>query len=178
MRKQEVEDILEGKGDFVRIDYLTRYLKTMPPLEMRKFAYMKLVEIYDSKKMFSDSADCYKNLAINSVTFVDKIKYFIEQTKSHVKGFSFEEADRSLKRALGEANSRQKKEIYAEVIKFYKEQGEELEKGGKKNNAAKLYEKLYRMHLKEEDKEEIKEKLIGLYDSLGRRNDRKFLEGI
>ena len=131
MRKSEIDEILEEKGGFVKIDYLTRYLKEMPPTDMKRFAYLKLVEIYDSQKMYSDSSECYRNLAINSITFKDKRKYFVEETKAHIKGFHFEEADRSLKRALSESNSREKKEVYAEVVNFYKEHGEELEKNMK-----------------------------------------------
>ena len=178
MRKTEIEEVLNGKGEFVQIDYLTRFLKEMPPLEMRKFAYSKLAEIYDSRKMYSDSANCYRNLAINSITFKDKIKYFIESAKAHIKNFHFEEADLSLKRALGEANSTEKKEVYAKIINFYKEYGEKLEKDMKQNNAVKVYEKVYRMHLKEEDKEEIKQKLISLYERLGKTNEIKLIESV
>ena len=46
MHKQDIDLVLEGKGDFIKIDYLNRYLKKMPPLEMRKYAYLKLAEIY------------------------------------------------------------------------------------------------------------------------------------
>ena len=178
MRKTEIEKILEGKGDFVKIDYLTRFLKQMPPLEMRKFAYSKLVEIYDIRKMYSDSAECYRNLAINSVTFKDKAKYFIGEAKAHIRGFHFEEADRALKRDLSESNSGEKKEIYSQIISFYKEYAQNLEKNIKNNNAVKVYEKVYRMHLKEEDKEEIKLKLISLYERLGKTNEIKLIESV
>ena len=177
MRKNEIEEILEGRGDFIKIDYLTRYLKEMPPIEMRKFAYIKLAEIYLGKKMYDSAASMYRSAAINSVTFREKQKQFLMEAKAEILWGKFDESDRSLKRALGEANSREKKEIYQKIVEFYKEQGEKSENLGKHGQTTKIYEKLIRMKINDSDREEITNKLLNLYEKLGKTKEYAFLKG-
>jgi tetratricopeptide (TPR) repeat protein len=177
MHKKDIEEALEGKGDFVQIDYLNKYLKEMPPLEMRKFASLKLAEIYLKKEMFIDAAKMLRNIGINSLTFKDKQEYYFKEAKTYILAGKFEEADKALKRALMEANSREKQEIYKKMIEFYKEVGEKLEKGLKREKASKIYEKLLQMKISKEEKEEFKEKLLNLYEKLGKRKEADFLKG-
>ena len=177
MHKNEIVETLEGKGDFVKIDYLTRYLRMMPPLEMRKFASLKLAEIYLGKEMYIDAAKMFRNVAMNSLTFRDKQDYYSMETKAHILAGKFDESDKSLKRALAEGNSREKQEIYGKIIAFYMDVAEKLDKRLRREKASKIYEKLYRMRLSDEEKEVIKEKLLELYEKLGKRNELEFLRG-
>lgn len=178
MRKLEVEKELEGKGDFVQIDYLNKYLKLTPLIEMRKFAYLKLAQIYKGKSMYFDAAKAFRNAAMNSILFREKTKYFVEEAKAYIKKLEFIEADKAMKRAFSEANTFQRKEISKEIKAFYKVYGEELEKQLKRNQASKIYEKLLRMNLSEEEKNDIKTKLKDLYEKLGKSNESKWLEGV
>lgn len=178
MHKQEVEKELEGKGDFVKIDYLNRYLKLMPPLEMRKFAYLKLAEIYDKKGMFSESANAYKNASSNTMVIREKLDYFVEEAKSYAKSLDFVGVDKAIKSAFSEANSIQREEINQKIKIFYKEYAQELEKQVKRNAASRVYERLLKMSLSGNEKEEIKRKLKALYEKLGKVREIKFLEGI
>ncbi len=178
MHKLDIEKFLSEKGDFMQIDYLNRYLKLIPPIEMRKFAYLKLAEIYEKKKMFNDVAKSFRNVAMNSVIFREKIKYFVEEAKAQIKNLDFIEVDKAVKRAFSEANSIQRKEINEEIKAFYKIHAEELERQLKRNQASKTYEKLLKMDLTEEEIFEIKEKLKELYEKLGKVRESKLLEGI
>jgi tetratricopeptide (TPR) repeat protein len=175
MHKKDVEEVLEGKGDFVKIDYLTRYLNDMPPIEMRKFAYLKLAEIHFGKGMFSDAARMFQNAAINSITFREKQKYYLKEAKSEILGGKYDESDRALKKALNEANSKEKEEIYSDILEFYKKELERSEMSRKPIQTIKIYEKLMGMKIDEDYKEEIKMKLIELYDQMGRRKEADFL---
>ncbi len=177
MHKNEVLEALEGKGDFVQIDYLTRYLRIMPPLEMRKFASLKLAEIYFRKEMFIDAAKMFRNVGMNSLTFKDKQESYLKEAKTYILAGKFEDSDKALKRALTEANSREKQELYNKIVAFYMEIGEKYDKNLKREKASKIYEKLYRMRLSDEEKEVIKEKLLDLYEKLGKRAEADFLKG-
>jgi len=177
MHKKDVEEVLKDRGDFIQIDYLTNYLKIMPPLEMRKFASLKLAEIYFRKEMYVDAAKMFKNIGMNCLTFKDKQKYYSKEAKTYVLAGKFEESDKALKRALAEGNSREKKEIYERIVVFYEEIGKKLMNKLKREKASKLYEKLFRMKLNDEEKEEIKERLLDLYDKLGKRKEYDFLKG-
>lgn len=178
MHKNEIVEILEGKGDFVKIDYLNRYLKIMPPIEMRKFAYIQLAEIYLLKEMFADAANMYKNVAINSITFSEKQKNYIKESKAWILAGKFDESDRALKRAFSEANSKERESISKEIIEFYKKEAENLEKGIKHSQTIKIYEKMLKIRLSDQEKEEIKRKLLKLYEKMGRMQDYNFLKSL
>ena len=45
MSKSEIEKEIEGKGDFVQIDYLTKLLKEKLPIDIKKFICLRLAEI-------------------------------------------------------------------------------------------------------------------------------------
>ena len=177
MLKSELEAEIANKGDYIQIDYLNRFLKLMPPHEMRKFAYIKLAGIYMRRQMFKDASQAYQNIAINSLTFTDKIKYFVLSTKALLEGGFFEDAERTLKRALADANFSQKASVLEDMKRFYKEIAEDLVLKGKKNKATIYYEKLLRQDLLDSEKAEIKEKLRRIYSSLGKISEIKLLEG-
>ena len=44
MSKSEIEAELKSKGDFVQIDYLTRYVSEKPAFDMKKFAYLTFMK--------------------------------------------------------------------------------------------------------------------------------------
>jgi tetratricopeptide (TPR) repeat protein len=175
MHKKDIEEILEGKGDFVQIDYLTKYLKDVAPAGMRGFASLKLAEIYFRKEMFIDAAQMFRNVAVNSVTFKDRQEYFLKEAKTYILAGKFEDSDKALKRALAEGNSREQEEIYGKILIFYKEIGERFIKELKREKASKIYEKLFRMKLNDIEREEIKQKLLDLYEKLGKRKEADFL---
>lgn len=176
MRKQEVEDALEGKGDFIQINLLEMYLKQMPPIEMRKFAYLKLAKIYKQKKMFSKEAEAHKKAALNSVTFKEKQKYYLAESKAYISDGKLDLSNKALRKSMNEANSKEKKEIYEKMLEFYRKQIKEFEKQNKKEKAGKLYEKLIRMKIDEKEKESLKLKLMDLYERLGKIKELKLLK--
>jgi len=176
MRKKEIEETLENKGDFVKIDYLSNYLKQTPPIEMRKFGYLKLAEIYLQKSMFSEAAKMYKNISINSLTFREKRENYMKESKAYILAGNFEASDEALKRAMAEGNSREKEKCYEEVVQFYKKEGSKMETKMKSGAVIKLYEKLIRMRINQEEKLRLKEKLLELYDKLGKRKEYNLLK--
>jgi len=178
MTKKEIEEFLRGKGDFVQIDYLNRFLELDLALEIKKFANLKLAELYYQKGLFADAAKCYDSAGNFSITFREKIKYYVQAVEMFVKGASFDRADYEMKKALSEANANQKNEIYFNVKYIYKTQGEMYEKEKKKNNAVRVYEKLLEMKLNTQEKEEIKQKLLKLYQDLGKFKEAERLKGL
>lgn len=177
-KKAEIEEFLEGKGDFVKIDYLNRFLKLFPPITMRKYAYLKLARIYLNKAMFVDAAKMFNNAAINSLTFKEKQENHLKESKSYIKALKFENATKAIKKAFAEANQKEKKELYDEMINYYKKVAKDLELQGKFGHVTTVYEKLIRLNISEEEKQEIKEKLLSLYKSLGKIKEYNFLKGL
>jgi len=169
MSKSDIEKCLGSKGNFIKIDYLTKFLKEDISLDMKKFCYSKLAETYENMKMFSDAARTFSSLAIISLTFSEKIKNYISESKFYIKAGEFTKSDEALKNAMNQGNNLQKNQIYEEIKKFYIKVAENYEKETKRNNATRVYEKMLEMKLDELERREIKERLIILYEKLGKK---------
>jgi tetratricopeptide (TPR) repeat protein len=176
MSRSEIEKELKGKGDFVQIDYLTRFIAQKPALHEKKYAFMKLIEIYQGKGMFNDIALIYNNLVILSTSSQEKIDYLIKETKAYIQGGRFDEADSVMRRAMDEVNITKKADIYEDIKSFYKKQAEVNEKEAKRNHAIKIYEKLLSMRISENERNDVKKKLLGLYEQLGKFKESSAME--
>lgn len=167
MTAMEVRKELEGKGDFVQIDQLTRLLKEKIRPEVRKFVHQKLGEIYESKGMLIDAARMFNNVAIASMAFTEKKSYHMKEAELYILASKFEDADEAVKKAMREANAPERAEILITIKEFYRKQAGIFEFNRRKNHAAKIYEKLLAMDISNVEKKEIKTKLLVLYDNLG-----------
>lgn len=176
MTKTEIEQFLNGKGDFVQIDHLGRYLKEPVAMDTKKFIFLKLAELYEKAKMLGEAAKMYNNAAELSIPFVEKIKYHLKETELYVKLGAFDRVEQAMKKAFGQANSKEREEIQAFVKQFVKEQAKVLEKELKRNQAVKFYEKLLEMRISESERQEIREKLLELYKRTGKLHEALALE--
>lgn len=165
----DIDKCLSSKGNFIRIDYLTRFLKEDLPIYLKKFCYLKLAQTYENMRLFSDAAKAFNSMAILSIAYTEKIKNHMEESKNYVKAGEFTKADEAIKKAMSQGNSFQKKEAYDEIKEFYKKVAQDYEKEMRRNNASKIYEKLLEMKISENERKEIKEKLIELYEKLGKK---------
>jgi tetratricopeptide (TPR) repeat protein len=168
MSKSEIERVLKDKGDFIQIDYLTKFIEKKPPVHIKKFALMKLIDIYENKKMYGDAARAYEQLAINALSFYERTDFFVKEAEYYIKAGYFDKADSAMRRAMELSTVVKKAEIYTQIKEFYKKQAEIYEKESKRTNAVKVYEKLLIMRISEKEREEIKHKLLILYESLGK----------
>ena len=178
MSKHEIEEDLAGKGDFVQIDYLTKFLKEIHNLnlDLRKFIYSRLAEIYERRGMLTNSAKMFDNLALISIAFSEKIKYYVKETELYIKAGFFDRADEAMIKALNQANEMQKHDIYFTIKDVYKRQAQVYEEERKRNHAAIIYEKLLEMNISGSEKQEIKEKLLELYEKLGKFREYSILK--
>jgi tetratricopeptide (TPR) repeat protein len=176
MSRSEIERELNGKGDFIQIDYLNRFIAQKPPLHEKKFAFFKLIEIYETKGMFNDVAKIYNNLAMLALSPQERIDSLIKETKAHIQAGHFDEADAVMRRAMDEVTIVKKADIYEDIKKFYKNQAEQHEKENKRNHAIKFYEKLLSMKISEQERNEVKSKLLALYDQLGKFRESSALD--
>lgn len=176
MSKSEIERELRGKGDFVQIDYLNRFLAQKPALHEKKFAFLKLIEIYEGKKMFNDIAKIYSNLVVLATSPQEKIESLIKQTKAHIQAGDFDEADKILRKTMEEVPIIKKTEIYEDIKNFYKQQAQNYEKESKRNHAIKVYEKMLGLKITDSERNEVKQKLLELYDRLGKFRESSVID--
>lgn len=177
MTKSEIEKDLYGKGNFVQIDHLNRFLKKHPiNMDTKKFIFIKLASLYESSKLFGETAKAYDNAAGISLTFAEKIKYYIKAAEFYAKLGVFDRVDETVRKAMTEANSKERGDIQSTIKMMYKEQATKLESEMKRSHAVKFYEKILEMKLSEQEKNEIKEKLSDLYLKLGKMHEYQALK--
>ncbi|GIU68700.1 MAG: hypothetical protein KatS3mg001_550 [Candidatus Pacearchaeota archaeon] len=176
MSKSEIEKTLQGKGPFIQIDWLNRLLKEPLTMDMKRFVLLKIAELYEKVKMFSKAAESYNALAQISLTFADKINFYLKEAEFYIYSDNFSKADEATKKALLEANTLERKRIKTQILDFYKKQAEKYEKEKKRAKAAEVYEKLLEISTSQNEREEIKKKLVSLYEKLGKIREIRNLE--
>jgi len=169
MSKSDMENVLNEKGEFIQIDIINKFLDSSSGLkrDTKKFLFLRLAEIYERRLMISEAAKMYDNLGILVISYFEKIKYFLKEAKLLISKGEFNRAEEAMKKAITQASSVERENIYFEVKHFYKEQAREHEEKMRRAHAVRIYEKLLEMRLDSLERKEIKEKLLGLYDKLG-----------
>lgn len=169
MSKSDIEKCLNSRGNFIKIDYLDRFLKEDISIDMKKFGYLKLAETYENMKLFGDAGGIFQSLAILSMTFSEKRKHYMKGCTLYIRAGEFGRADEFMQKAMSQSNSFEKKEIYEKIKGFYKKIAENYETEKKRNKASKVYEKILEMKINDFERKEIKEKLTELYEKLGKK---------
>ena len=166
--RHEVEERLKSMGDYMKIHYLNTCLKKQFDFDTKRFALLKLSELYESKKMFLDAAKMMMNAAPINTTFQGKMADFIQAAELFVKAGNFEEADIAFERALGCGNDNEKWNIKQKRIDLYKNQAFDYFESDKRHSALVAYEKLLAYNLSETERREVQSKLLYLYEKLGK----------
>jgi len=169
MMKSDIDAFLKDKGDYVKMDHLSRFMKESLPVDIRRYVATLLAEIYEKKGMVSDSAKMYEVAAMCSVTFQDKIKYFTKEAIVYIKTGMFERVDDSIMKAASECNSKEKAILQSEIVLAYKKAAQEYETKMQRSHAVKIYEKMLTMTtVSDAEKIQVRDKLIDLYEKLGK----------
>jgi tetratricopeptide (TPR) repeat protein len=167
MTKVEIEKELIGKGDYVLIDNMTRFLKENLPIDIKRFVYLKLVAVYERRSMFSDAATVYDKLIEISLTPADKVSYRTKATECYIKSGFYDKADLSMKNLSGETKLGERAKMNSSVKDFYLNQARTYEKEKRRNRAIRTYEKILTLNLLDVEKNEINKKLLELYKETG-----------
>ncbi len=168
MTKSEIEKELQGKGDYVQIDTLRRYLKEMIPIDMRKFASLKLAEIYERRSMFSEAAFLFNFLVDNAISYQERMDFLLREMGDFIRVGFFDRADGVMNKIIAEVKPMERTKYIDAVKNFYRGQALAYEKEKRRSKAVEIYEKLVDMKgVSDAEKEDIKAKLLMLYRELG-----------
>jgi tetratricopeptide (TPR) repeat protein len=167
MTKVEIERELAGKGDYVLIDNMTRFLKENLPLDIRKFVMQKLVAVYERRNMFFEAGSVYDRLIELAITPGEKASYSGKSAESYIKSGQFDKADLSMKKIPENVKATEKTKMNSSMKNFYKKQAEQYEKEKRRNMAMRTYEKILTLGLPETEKTEVEKKLMNFYRELG-----------
>ncbi|MAG38084.1 hypothetical protein CMI45_01715 [Candidatus Pacearchaeota archaeon] len=165
----EISEKLKGMGDYVKISYLRDCLNNNLNFETRKFVLVRLAGIYEERSMFGDAAKLYRFASEINTSTESRINDFVKSTELFIRAGMFDEADASYRKALSLAKEIEKNKIVESVKGFYKTQGKLHEANDKRRNAMIIYEKLKSsFDLDMEEKKFVRERLLFLYDKLGK----------
>jgi tetratricopeptide (TPR) repeat protein len=147
-------------------------------LDIKKFLWQKLSDLYSERKMYERAARAMANKAGLEVSTRDKIDSYITSAELYSIAGKVEDADNMFLRAIRDVAPIDKAKVVLARKNIYLKMAEELEGKGRKASAVKFYEKLLKMSLEGFEKNKIKEKLIETYKSLGMFREMKLLEGL
>ena len=168
MSKPDVEKELYGKGDYVQIDTLRRYLKEMIPQDMRKFATLKLAGIYEKRSMFAEAGFLYNLLIEMAFNYQERMDFLLKEIEDFIRAGFFEKADGVMNKIVAEVKPMEKTKYFNAVKNFYRNQAIVYEKEKRRSKAVEIYEKLRDMKIVSDvEKEDITAKLLQLYRELG-----------
>ncbi len=163
---------------FNKIIYLESALKSNFGIEAKRFIWQKISELYEERKMFEKAAKAMMGKAGFDITYSDKIDSYLRAGELYAKAGKVEDAEQMFVRALRDANDSQKNKIKLTMKNIFLVNAQELEKNRKSASSCKFYERLIKMNLDQKEKEQIKQKLITIYKSLGKFKEIELLEGI
>lgn len=166
--RREVEEKLKSVGDYVKMDFLSQCLKMQIDFDTKKFILLKLTEIYEARKMYSEAARMIRNAAEINTTYDGKMNDFMKSCTLFIKSGSFDEADVSFTKALGSATELQKGRLKAARKEAYKAQAKEYVAKGRRSHALDAYERILSFELTPEEKREAQSALLNIYEKLGK----------
>lgn len=169
--RQEIEARLASMGDYVKIDYLQRALNAHLDFDTRKFVLTKLAMMYEDKGMALEAAKLMKSAAEINTTFRNKIVDYMKSVELYVKGGSFQDADLMFAQALALGNDREKTEMRSAYKRYYTDLAGFHMKRDKRQMAKKAYEKLLTLDLNPQEKKNVQDQLLQLYQKLGNIRD-------
>ena len=173
--RKEIEDQLAGMNPFMQLEFLEKMLKKTETFDVKSFIHTKLAEIYSKRGMFAEAAKNMENGGEIAVTFREKREEFMKAIEIYIKAGDYGKIDIVLNKALSYANESEKPALKEQRKKMMVEQAERFEKDGKNNNALKMYELLFRI-VNEQEREIIKNKMIPLYERLGKIREANALK--
>lgn len=168
LTRQQIEQKIYGKGDYVVMNFLSNCLKKDLDFDARRFALVKLCGLYEARRMFIDAGKLMSKAADINTTSQSKINDFVKSAELLIRGGDYDVADMVMRRAIALANSKQNQEIKNKIKEVYKSQAKQYEQRDKRKHAMKAYEKILELELDQTEKAEVENKLMNLYNQLGK----------
>ena len=167
LTRAEVESDIRGKGDFVQIDHLKRFLLKADNTDVKKFVLLKLAAIHEIHNFLGDAARNIDSAAEIALNEKEKKDLFMKEAELLVKSEQFDLADKTFLKALSYATIREKPEMQTMYLELYRVFGAQLDKEGKQRKALGVYHKLYSLNQPLDKRLEVKQKIMNLYYAMG-----------
>jgi len=176
----EIKDKLKEMSTALnKISYLESALREVgSSFEIKRFLWGELSKFYGERKMFEKAAKAMVNCATGEPLIRERIENYLNAAEFYCEASKVGEADEMFIRASRDASSDQKARIRLARKNIYYKCAKSLESKGKRATAAKFYEKIIKMKLDDEEKQEIRERLLSTYKALGLFREARLIEGL
>lgn len=175
--KKEIEEKLEIMTPFLQLEFLEKKLNEVETFDIKRFIHQKLAKLYFEKKMFNESGKHMENSAETAITRKEKRNDYMRALEMYTRVGDFEKSELIMNKALALVDQNEQLEMKALRKQFLMSQAERFELKGKNNNALKVYEFVFRI-CDDAEREKLKDKLIELYEKLGKIREANSLKGI
>lgn len=166
-KRSEIEAKAEKMSDFLQMEYLEACLKHNIDIEARRYACMKLSELYEKKMMYPEAIKYIAKFAEVAISKREQILAYLRQAELMIKAGLYDQVDYAYKKAADLVNDREREDIRNRIIAFYKKQADYLMKTKKISAELKIYEKMIKI-VSEPERIELKKKMLSLYEKLGK----------
>ncbi|MFC1686145.1 hypothetical protein ACFLZZ_03955 [Nanoarchaeota archaeon] len=172
LTEDDIVQRIRPLSSMLQQEYLENLLQRLNlDSNLKIFSSRKLADLYARRGMYASAARIITNAAMAAPTFALKKDLCMEAGMMAIKAGNYLLADDSFRHAGEEAPLHEKEKIKREAQDLFMFEAEQLEKKGRIARAVQLYEKTLREDRTDESLKQIKEKLVVLYERLGKIDD-------
>ena len=174
--KDEVIKKAEKMSDFLRMEYLENCSKKFIDKEILRYCFLELARLYERNVMYPDAIKYLARYEEVAATGREKIQAYQKEIELLIKAGLYDRIEFSLKKAKDIALPKEILEIEQKTHQLLKDEAAKYDKLNKYSPATKAYEKLLQFSKNQDEKTEIKRRLVYLYNKLGRVRESIELE--
>ena len=166
-KREEIEARVNTMSDFLKMEYLESCLKANLDINVCKYCYKKLSELYENKIMYPEAVKNMARFEELCAGEMEKIAAIVKEAELLIKAGKYEPAEYLYKKAMSLADESKKYEIKRSMIRFYEQEAMNFEKMNKQAGALKIYERLVNL-VTDAEKTQVKKRMFELYQKLGK----------
>ena len=166
-KREEIEAKANTMSDFLKMEYFESCIKIIPDINISKYCYKKLSELYEKKIMYPEAAKYIAKFRELCVGFNEKIAATVKEAELLFKAGQYDPADYMFKKAMGLSDEAGKFEIKRNMVALYKQEAANFEKSNRSTAALKIYEKLVHF-VSDAERNEVRKRMLDIYQKLGK----------
>lgn len=158
-----------------KLEFLDKELKKDLQLDVKIAALTARAELYIGKRWPNLAAKDYCYAASLATTFKEQSDLWFKGAVTYILADEYLNADDAFKRVLILALEKERPALKEKIINLYSERARSLEKERKQAKAITTYQKLLTFNLDTKKRLDIYDKLIALYEAIGRPREATHL---
>lgn len=164
--KEEIVNKANTMSDFLKMEYLESCSQKFNNTETLKYCFSELVNLYESKSMYSDSLKYLSKLRSVSNP-KEEFSIYKKEIVLFIKSGNYDKVLGCYKEAVKITNEINGLDLRREIINIYRVEADKLELQKRYANLVRLYEKLV-IWLNDFEKNEVLKKLSVAYQKTGK----------